>query len=228
MNNELKIKQIIDKVQRAALPVKAGKQLAVKACFIAFLLFIFTVFISCYTNTKEFKVIDGIPHELDKHGVWKPLWIRSPQILDADAISAVGVYGPTREPEFGREKAIKKARTELSRSFAVRVQNVVKSWAGGSENYFTGSASSQRFTEEITRQTTDVELTGAVMKQFWVHPVTKMNYVLVSVSLDQAQQQAISTVRRVGKVKKDLLVEDKVDEAFKELDEALKRLKSEE
>jgi hypothetical protein len=173
------------------------------------------------------KRIGDIPHEYDKHGVWVPLWIRFPQSLSKAEIAAVGVYGPTRYPEYGREKAIENGRNELSRSFSVRVQNLVKDWAIDRESYFTSSASSQRFTEEITRQTTDVELSGTVVKAFWVHPVEKMNYALVSVSLDEAKQSAISTVRRIGETQGDLFIDETVDEAFEELDRVLQQTKPE-
>jgi len=188
------------------------------------LIIILLSLIAC--GTPYVKQIDGIPYEYDKHKVWVPLWIRFPQSLCQNEIAAVGVYGPTLYPEYGREKAIENGRNELSRSFSVRVQNIVKSWPIDHENYFTGAASSQKFREEISRQTTDVELTGAVVKQFWVHPVTKMNYALVAVSLNQAQQQAISTVRRIGSEQKRLFVRKRVNEAFKELDQILRKMKS--
>ena len=168
-----------------------------------------------------------MPHEYDRYGVWVPLWIRFPQGLSQNEIAAVGVYGPTRYPEYGREKAIENGRNELSRSFSVRVQNLIKTWTTDRESYFTSAASSQRFTEEITRQITDVELMGTLVKQYWVHPVTKMNYARVSVSLDQAQQQAISAVRRIGEIQKQLLLPEKVDEAFRELDRVLDKISPE-
>ena len=152
---------------------------------------------SCGVAIGTIKTIDGISYEYDQYGVWIPIWIRLPQSLNGNEVSAVGVYGPVRQPESGRKNAVKNGRTELARSISVRVQNTVKIWSREHENYFADTMSRKLFFEEISRLVTNVKLDGSIMKAFWTHPVTKMNYALVSIANEIVHKQLTSSFKHM-------------------------------
>ena len=140
---------------------------------------------SCGVAIGTIKTIDGISYEYDQYGVWIPIWIRLPQSLNGSEVSAVGVYGPVRQPESGRKNAV------------VRVQNTVKIWSREHENYFADTISRKLFFEEISRLVTNVKLDGSIMKAFWTHPVTKMNYALVSIANEIVHKQLTSSFKHM-------------------------------
>jgi len=141
-----------------------------------------------------------------------------------DVIQAVGWSPPTQNPVLCRDIAADSARKELSRILSVRVQNLIKTWAQEHQDYFTEDGSSINYYESVGRNITNATLVGSQIEEFWQHPGTGVMYARASISRIEAVQKLIEQANEIARRKKTLFVEGKVDDAMKELDEALKKM----
>jgi|SaaInl4_135m_RNA_FD_contig_71_732661_length_6327_multi_3_in_0_out_0_2 hypothetical protein len=181
------------------------------------------VALGCGPSIGDVRVIDGMPHVYEGVEVWAPAWILAPQAHTTGVIAAVGMYGPTRYRETGRRRAADDGRAALSRSVWVRVQSVVQSWAEDGVSYFTGAGAGRDVVETISRHISDVPLPGAVEERAWTHPVSGMNYALISIGDEEAQDAVTPIVNRAARENQNSFVAQHTAEALRELDRLLDR-----
>ena len=183
--------------------------------------------IGCGPGIGDPKFIDGIPHvyrgRVDERDIWEPAWVDAPQAHATGDIAAVGMYGPTRYRETGRKRLIEAGVQQLGRAVSVRVRSAVQSLALDRAELFSGSDASSLFVKTMAEQTSDVKLTGVVVERTWQHPVTGMNYALVSVGGPNVQDAVKLVGRRVARENRDVFVPRRVDDALRELDRVIER-----
>lgn len=138
---------------------------------------------------------------------------------DNDArICGVGSAGGTKNISLARNAAIGRARTEIARSLQLKVKSMLKDYqattTGGDEYGF--AAADEQYVEDVSRQITDMTLSGTAMQDTWVAGNGTL-FVLVALDVDtfkdslQNMTDLSETIRRA--------VQERADEAFDELDE---------
>ena len=135
-------------------------------------------------------------------------------------ICGVGSMGGSRNISLARTTAIARARAEIARTLKVGVKTMIKDYQAtttGGEQYGTAAADEQH-AEEVSRQITDMTLSGTEMVDSWMSEKGTL-FVLVSLDLEgfksavDGMETLSDSIRRV--------VIDRADEAFQELDEAV-------
>jgi len=155
--------------------------------------------------------------------VKEPDWIWKLPPRD-DTIQSLGWSPPTKNPVLCRDIAADSARKELARILSVKVQNLIKTWTQEHQDYFVKDGSSINYYESVGRSITSATLIGSQIEEFWQHPKTGVMYARASISRTEAVKKLIEQANEVARRKKTLFVEGKVDDAMKELDEALKNM----
>jgi len=134
-------------------------------------------------------------------------------------ICGVGSAGGTRNISLARNAAIGRARTEIARSLQVKVKSMLKDYqattTGGEE--FLVAAADEQYVEDVSKQITDMTLSGTALQDTWVaHDGTMFTLVALDVDTFKDSLSNMSnlseTIRRA--------VKERADASFQELDEA--------
>ena len=137
----------------------------------------------------------------------------------AKYICGVGSVGGTRNVGLAREAAMGRARTEISRTLAVRVTSMLKDYqattTGGAE--FGTSAADEQHIADVSKQITDLTLSGTEIVDSWVSG-SGTYYALCRVDVEGFKD----TVRRMTALSESVrqAVVERADKAFEELDRA--------
>lgn len=135
----------------------------------------------------------------------------------AKYVYAVGSAGGTRNAGLAREAALGRARTELARSLQVTVKSMLKDYqattTGGAE--FGTSAADEQHIEDVSKQITDLTLSGTEMNDMWVNRVGN-TYVLARLDVEGFK----NAVQRMGQLSESIraAVVQRADKAFEDLD----------
>lgn len=124
-------------------------------------------------------------------GTGGPVWIDQPQSQFDDGsevwIYAVGqaVHDPNRAAQ--ANKAKQRARTDIARTLQVSVQSMAEDYQNTNRDFYDmDGASSVEYYEEISRQVTDVTLSGSRVIDSWRDPSNGDYYVLLGMPLDNS------------------------------------------
>jgi hypothetical protein len=137
---------------------------------------------------------------------------------DGARICGVGSAGGTKNISLARNAAIGRARTEIARSLQVKVKSMLKDYqattTGGDE--FLIAAADEQYVEDVSKQITNMTLSGTAMQDTWVAHDGTM-FTLVALDIDTFKDSLKSmtdlseTIRRA--------VKERADSSFRELDE---------
>jgi hypothetical protein len=150
-----------------------------------------------------------------------PDWVLKGKDADGEQIYGVGAVGGTRNVALARSTAQARGRTEIARSLELRVQSMLKDYqsttSGG--EYFGRHANDEQHIEDVAKQLTDITLTGTRQEDNWISDTGTL-YVLMALDVDSFKDAVDSMGQLNDEVR--AAVKERADEAFKELDEALR------
>jgi hypothetical protein len=135
-------------------------------------------------------------------------------------ICGVGSVGGSRNVSLMRTAAEARARAELARSLQVKVKAMLKDYqattTGGQD--FGTSAADEQHVVDVSKQITDMTLSGTELVDTWVSPNGTF-YALVAMDVEKFKG-AVSKMNNLSdSVRK--AVEQRADKAFGELDEEI-------
>jgi len=159
-------------------------------------------------------------------GVEVPIWVNKLP-YKADVIEGVGAATKMKNPVAARSVAANAARTELASILGLTVQNLIKTWTQEHQDFFVENelaGSSMTYYESVGRTIVNKKVVGSQIDEYWVHPKSGITYARASISRTKAIDELIKSANELARREKTLFVEGKVDDAMKELDEALKKL----
>jgi len=138
-------------------------------------------------------------------------------IKDNKKICGVGSIGGTRNPSIARTTAVARAKTEIARSLQTRVTAMLKDYqattSGG--EYFGKYASDEQHVVDVSKQITNMTISGTVQKEIWVSK-NGIYYVLVTLDIEKFKNIVQNMHSLPESVRK--AVVERADKAFKELD----------
>jgi hypothetical protein len=133
------------------------------------------------------------------------------------AICGVGSIGGSRNVSLMRIAATARARTDLARTFQVKVEAMLKDYQAtttGGEEFGKSAADEQHFVS-VTRQITDMTLSGTEVSGIWLSPNGTF-YALATMDVEKFKA-AISQMNNLSESVRKAVIE-RADEAFDELD----------
>lgn len=140
-------------------------------------------------------------------------------------ICGVGSAGSTRNISLARSTATSRGRTEIARSLSVKVKSMLKDYQAtvtGGENYGT-AADDEQYVVDVSKQITDMSLSGTQMVDSWLNTKTGTLYALVALDID-AFKSAVNGMKDLDdSVRK--FVEENATKAFEELDAEVDKAK---
>ncbi|WP_435549358.1 LPP20 family lipoprotein [Desulfobacterium sp. N47] len=132
-------------------------------------------------------------------------------------ICGVGSCGSTRNPSLARESAIGRARTEIARKLQTKITSMLKDYQStttGGENFGNQAADEQHIVH-VSKQITDMSLSGTEMVDSWVSKNGNF-YALVVYDVDKFKD----SVNQIGNLNESIrkAVIERADKAFEDLD----------
>ena len=146
-----------------------------------------------------------------------PDWVLKGKGADGKHIYGVGAVGGTRNVALARSTAQGRGRTEIARSLELSVQSMLKDYqsttTGG--EYFAQAANDEQHIEDVSRQMTNITLTGTRQEDHWISDTGTL-YVLMALDVDDFKE----AIHGMDQLNEDLrrAIEERADEAFRELD----------
>ncbi|MFZ1037870.1 MAG: LPP20 family lipoprotein [Smithella sp.] len=145
-------------------------------------------------------------------------------IKDNKKICGVGSIGGTRNPSIARTTAVARARTEIARNLQTRVLAMLKDYqattSGG--EYFGKYASDEQHVVDVSKQITNMTISGTVQKEIWVSK-NGIYYVLVTLDIEKFKNIVQNMHSLPESVRK--AVVQRADKAFGELDREIDKPK---
>ncbi|MCB9898272.1 MAG: LPP20 family lipoprotein [Planctomycetes bacterium] len=161
-----------------------------------------------------------------------PKWIDQPQGVYEEGgeqwIYAVGQanFDPNRSAQ--RNKAAMRARTEMARVLKVAVQSMAEDYQSTNRDFYNmDAASSVEYYEEISRQVTDVTLSGSRQLDGWQDKATGDYYILYGMPLDTSFFDAYmkSAEDAYARYSQREMIKAQKEEYAGKLDEQLEKMK---
>ena len=150
-----------------------------------------------------------------------PDWVMEGKGADGKQIYGVGAVAGTRNIALARSTAQGRGRTEIARSLELSIQSMLKDYqsttTGG--EFFARNANDEQNIEDVTRQITDITLSGTRQEDHWVSDTGTL-YVLMTLDVDDFRD----AVESMGQLNEEVraAVRERADEAFLELDQNLR------
>jgi hypothetical protein len=137
-------------------------------------------------------------------------------------ICGVGSVGGSRNVSLIRDTAAARARTDLARSLEVKVKAMLKDYqattTGGQD--FGTSASDEQNIVDVSKQITDMTLSGTEIEETWITPNGTF-YALVAMDVEKFKGAVSKMTNLSQSVRK--AVEERADKAFEELDTEIEK-----
>lgn len=150
-----------------------------------------------------------------------PDWVLEGRGGDDDRIYGLGSVAGTRNVALARTTAQGRGRTEIARSLQLKVESMLKDYQASTTGgeYFGKHASDEQHIEDVSRQITDLTLNGTRQEKNWISGTGTL-YVLMSLDVESFR----NAVQSMGQLDEEVrsAVVDRADEAFRELNEALR------
>jgi hypothetical protein len=147
-----------------------------------------------------------------------PDWVLEGKGSDGEVIYGVGAVAGTRNVALARSTAEGRGRTEIARSLEVSIESMLKDYqattTGG--EFFAQAANDEQHIEDVSRQMTNITLTGTRQDDHWISDTGTL-YVLMALDIDDFKE-AIQGMDQLNDELREA-VEERADEAFRELDE---------
>lgn len=160
-----------------------------------------------------------------------PEWISkgcAPYLRDKknnNSICGVGSISGTSNPSLARTAAIGRARTDMARTLQTKVMAMLKDYqattTGGKD--FGSSASDEQHVVDVSKQVTDMTLSGAEPVDSWISK-TGTYYVLAVLDVDKFKD-AVNNMKNLSESVRKAVVE-RADKAFSELDVEISKQRS--
>lgn len=162
----------------------------------------------------------------------KPAWIDK----GADAFSskdqeknlyAVGLAAKDPNPAMQKTVAVNSGRVAMAGNLRTYVAALVKDFMQSHKDFADpSSASSIQFTSSVSKSITDADCIGSQVRNSWTDPKTGTLYVLLVMPKNQAVEVASPKIMKKAREQQAELFKKKADEALKELDGELNKLKA--
>lgn len=134
----------------------------------------------------------------------------------SENICGVGSFAGSQNISLARTAAMARGRTEIARSLGVKVKSMLKDYqetTTGGEQFGTSSSDEQHIID-VSKQITDMSLTGTEVKDTWVSG-SGTYYALVVLDLDRFEQSVNRMNRLDENVRK--AVNERARSAFGEM-----------
>ena len=136
-------------------------------------------------------------------------------------ICGVGSMAGTRNHSLAVSGARARGRTAIARTLDTKVTAMLKDYqsttTGG--EYFAKSANDEQHIEDVSKQITDITLSGTRQEDHWISDTGTL-YVLMALDVDDFKDAVNSMSQLNEEVRQ--AVNERADEAFEELDRALR------
>ena len=167
---------------------------------------------------------EGTPLEDELKGA--PAWViqgcRAYWEDDKGFICGIGSAGASENVSLLRTTAIGRGRTEIARTLSTQVKAMLKDYAstttGGQE--FGRAANDEQHIEDVSKQITDMSLSGTEMVDSWVSQAGTY-YALVALDVEKFSD-AVSRMDQLSESVRRAVVE-RAEDSFAELSEEVER-----
>jgi len=139
-------------------------------------------------------------------------------LKNKEALCASGSVQHQSNVNLARAAAEGRARTELARSLQVRVKAMLKDYQASTTGGADNQTASEQHIEDVSKQVTDLTLSGSRLEEVWVNEETGTFWALVVLDLD-AFKDSLSKASNLDERLRAHIVE-RADRAFRELDYA--------
>jgi hypothetical protein len=132
-------------------------------------------------------------------------------------LCGVGSFNGSRNVTLARTAAMARGRTEIARSLGLKVRSMLKDYqsttTGGAE--FGSSANDEQHVVDVSKQITDMSLTGTEIQDTWISN-SGTYYTLMVLDVEKFEQSVGQMNQLSENVRK--AIADRAGEAFAELD----------
>jgi len=137
-------------------------------------------------------------------------------------ICGVGSFSGSKNISLSRTASRARGRTEIARSLDVQVKSMLKDYQAtttGGEEFGTAAADEQHVVD-VSKQITDISLSGTEIKDTWISP-TGTYYTLMVLDVERFRD----SVDKMSNLSEDLraAISDRADKSFAELNDELAR-----
>jgi hypothetical protein len=139
-------------------------------------------------------------------------------LKNKEALCASGSVQNQGNINLARAAAEGRARTELARSLQVRVKAMLKDYQASTTGGPDSETSSEQHIEDVSKQITDMTLSGSRLEEVWVNEETGTFWALVVLDVD-AFKDSLTKAGNLDERLRAHIVE-RADRAFRELDRA--------
>ena len=156
---------------------------------------------------------DIVSNELDG----APDWVIKARGDNDKMIYGVGSAGGSKNVALMRTTALGRARTDIARQLDLKVKSMLKDYQStttGGEQFGT-AANDEQHIEDVTKQVTDMNLSGTRQEETWISKTGTM-YIMVSLDI-KAFKEAVKGMSQLNEEIRTAIVE-RADKAFAELD----------
>jgi hypothetical protein len=137
-------------------------------------------------------------------------------LKNKDALCASGSVQGMSNINLARSAAEGRARTELSRMLQVRVKSMLKDYQAATTGGPDNQSASEQHIEDVSKQVTDMTLSGSRLEDTFVNEETGTFWALVVLDAD-AFKDSLSKVNTLDERMRAHIVQ-RADRAFRELD----------
>ncbi len=152
-----------------------------------------------------------------------PAWVLGGGVASGKEICGVGTVQGTRNLSLARTAAYGRARTAIARMLQVKVKSMLKDYqsttTGGEK--FGEAANDEQHIVDVSKQITDINLSGTEERAIWMSKTGKTVAGLVCLNTEKFKS-AVSNMSQLDEAVRQAVVE-RADKAFSELDEATKK-----
>ncbi len=133
-------------------------------------------------------------------------------------LCGVGSFNGSRNVTLARTAAMARGRTEIARSLGLKVRSMLKDYqattTGGAE--FGTAANDEQHVVDVSKQITDMSLTGTEIKDTWISN-SGTYYTLMVLDVEKFEQ-SVGQMKQLSETLRKAIT-DRAEQAFAELDD---------
>jgi hypothetical protein len=137
---------------------------------------------------------------------------------DPKELCGVGSFKGSSNISLARTAAMARGRTEIARSLGVKVRSMLKDYqattTGGAE--FGTAASDEQHVVDVSKQITDISLTGTEIQDTWISN-SGTYYTLMVLDVEKFEE-SVNGMKRLSETVREAIVE-RAEAAFADLDD---------
>jgi hypothetical protein len=181
----------------------------------------------CASTPERLSPREAVSRELDGAPDWVVKGCSAWWGDDDDAhLCGVGSMGGTRNVSLAITTAMARGRTEIARTLQTKVKAMLEDYQAtttGGEEYGSAAADEQHVVD-VSRQITDLSLSGSERKDLWISPNGTI-FALMVLDLEKFQDSVARMDQLSERVRKAVI--DRAEASFKELDEQVDKERAE-